>query len=61
MNIGELAKHTGLTHSRIRFYERTSLLRGAEHRQNGYRTYPPETMLMLELITTAQKARLQSL
>lgn len=56
MNIGELAKRTGLTHSRIRFYERTGLLRAAERRPNGYRTYPPETVLMLELITTAQKA-----
>jgi len=56
MNIGELAKHTGLTNSRIRFYERTGLLKAAERRPNGYRTYPPETVLMLELITTAQKA-----
>lgn len=56
MNIGELAKRTGLTHSRIRFYERTGLLQTAERRPNGYRTYPPETALMLELITTAQKA-----
>ena len=56
MNIGELAKHTGLTNSRIRFYERAGLLKAAERRPNGYRTYPPETVLMLELITTAQKA-----
>jgi len=56
VNIGELAKRTGLTLSRIRFYERTGLLKAAERRPNGYRTYPPETVLMLELITTAQKA-----
>jgi DNA-binding transcriptional MerR regulator len=31
-------------------------LKIAERRPNGYRTYPPETALMLELITTAQKA-----
>ncbi|THF66168.1 MerR family transcriptional regulator [Pseudothauera nasutitermitis] len=56
MNIGELAKRTGLTNSRIRFYERAGLLRTVDRRPNGYRTYPPEAVLALELITTAQKA-----
>lgn len=56
MNIGALAKRTGLTPSRIRFYERAGLLKPAERLPNGYRTYPPETVLMLELIATAQQA-----
>ncbi|MBS0220830.1 MAG: MerR family transcriptional regulator [Proteobacteria bacterium] len=56
MNIGELAKRTGLTNSRIRFYESAGLLKTVERRPNGYRTYPPEAVLMLELIATAQKA-----
>lgn len=56
MNIGELAKRTGLTHSRIRFYESAGLLKTVERRPNGYRTYPPEAVLVLELIATAQKA-----
>lgn len=56
MNIGELAKQTGLTSSRIRFYERAGLLRTVDRRPNGYRTYPPEAVMMLDLITTAQKA-----
>ena len=56
MNIGELAKRTGLTSSRIRFYERAGLLQTVDRRANGYRTYPPEAVLVLELITTAQKA-----
>ncbi len=56
MNIGELAKRTGLTNSRIRFYESAGLLRTVDRRPNGYRTYPPEAVLVLELITTAQKA-----
>ncbi|NLS71584.1 MerR family transcriptional regulator [Bradyrhizobium brasilense] len=56
MNIGELAKRTGLTNSRIRFYERAGLLKTVERLPNGYRTYPPEAVLMLELITTAQNA-----
>jgi DNA-binding transcriptional MerR regulator len=56
LNIGELAKRTGLTHSRIRFYERSGLLKLAERQPNGYRMYAPETVLVLDLITTAQKA-----
>jgi DNA-binding transcriptional MerR regulator len=56
MNIGELAKRTGLTNSRIRFYERAGLLQTVDRRANGYRTYPPEAVLVLELITTAQQA-----
>jgi DNA-binding transcriptional MerR regulator len=56
MTIGELAKRTGLTNSRIRFYESAGLLQTVDRRPNGYRTYPPEAVLVLELITTAQKA-----
>lgn len=56
MNIGELARRTGLTNSRIRFYESTGLLTAVDRRPNGYRVYPPEAVTVLELITTAQKA-----
>jgi len=56
MNIGELAKRTGLTNSRIRFYERAGLLKTVDRRPNGYRTYPQEAVLALDLIATAQKA-----
>ncbi|WP_242224335.1 MerR family transcriptional regulator [Shinella zoogloeoides] len=56
MNIGELAKRTGLTSSRIRFYESAGLLTAVDRRPNGYRTYPQQAVLVLELIATAQKA-----
>ncbi|WP_295802455.1 MerR family transcriptional regulator [uncultured Microbulbifer sp.] len=56
MNIGELAKRTGLAPSRIRFYERIGLLTQVERLPNGYRSYPPEAVTALELITTAQTA-----
>ena len=56
MQIGELAQHTGLTPSRIRFYERIGLLRPAERQANGYRRYPDEAVLTLRLIATAQRA-----
>ncbi|WP_241293807.1 MerR family transcriptional regulator [Burkholderia stabilis] len=56
MKIGELAERTGLTPSRIRFYERIGLLTVVEREANGYRTYPPEAVTVLDLITAAQKA-----
>lgn len=56
MNIGELAKRSGLSASTIRFYERAGLLKTVERRANGYRTFPAEAVLTLDLIATAQKA-----
>lgn len=56
MKIGELADITGLAPSRIRFYERIGLLQTVTRKANGYRSYPPEAVTMLKLITTAQQA-----
>ncbi|WP_394561755.1 MerR family transcriptional regulator [Aquipseudomonas alcaligenes] len=56
MKIGELAERTGLAPSRIRFYESIGLLRTVERQANGYRSYPEEAVLVLNLIATAQKA-----
>ncbi|MBB6559050.1 DNA-binding transcriptional MerR regulator [Acidovorax soli] len=56
MNIGELAQRTGLATSRIRFYERIGLLTAVQRQANGYRSYPPDAVLVLNLIATAQKA-----
>ncbi|WP_322047469.1 MerR family transcriptional regulator [Paraburkholderia sp. J67] len=55
MKIGELAERTGLAASRIRFYEDIGLLK-AERLPNGYRTYTPQTVLVLDLIAAAQQA-----
>lgn len=55
MKIGELAGRTGLAPSRIRFYERIGLLK-VERQSNGYRTYPPQAVLLLDLIAAAQQA-----
>ncbi|WP_081943015.1 MerR family DNA-binding transcriptional regulator [Cedecea neteri] len=35
MNIGELARMTGLNASRIRFYERVGLLKAIKRQSNG--------------------------
>lgn len=56
MKIGELAQRTGLAASRIRFYESIGLLKLAERQANGYRSYPEQAVMVLNLITTAQQA-----
>lgn len=56
MKIGELAKATGLTASRIRFYESSGLIGVVRRLPNGYRDYSVDAVWILEIITTAQKA-----
>ncbi|THF66541.1 MerR family transcriptional regulator [Pseudothauera nasutitermitis] len=56
MKIGELAQRTGLAPSRIRFYQRIGLLKTVERQANGYRSYPEDAVLVLRLISSAQKA-----
>ena len=56
MKIGELAKLTGLTASRIRFYEASGLIRAVDRKANGYRDYPNEAVSILEIIASAQGA-----
>ena len=56
MKIGQLSERTGIASSRIRYYESIGLLKLVDRQPNGYRNYPPEAVLVLNLITTAQKA-----
>ncbi|QNH08143.1 MerR family transcriptional regulator [Pseudomonas sp. B11D7D] len=56
MKIGELAQRSGLAASRIRFYESIGLLKLVERQANGYRSYPEQAVMVLNLITTAQQA-----
>ena len=56
MKIGELARESGLTATRIRFYESAGLIPKAERRPNGYRHYPRETVRTLQIIANAQSA-----
>lgn len=56
MKIGELATRSGLTQSRIRFYEKIGLLKTVDRGTNGYRVYPPDALVVLEVIATAQAA-----
>lgn len=56
MRIGELAKRSGLTASRIRFYEAAGLITAVERSANGYRDYSPDAVWILEIIAGAQGA-----
>ncbi len=54
MRIGELARRSELSTSRIRFYEAHGLLPKAERSDNGYRDYPDSVLETLGLIRGAQ-------
>lgn len=56
MRIGELAARSGLTASRIRFYEASGLISTVERGANNYREYTPDAVMLLEIITSAQNA-----
>ena len=55
MRIGELARRSGLSTSRIRFYEAKGLLNVVSRKANGYREYPPDTLMILGIIVGAQR------
>ena len=55
MKIGELAKMTGITPSRIRFYEAEGLLPRPSRQGNGYRTYSAQAANLLKIIDNAQR------
>ena len=54
MNIGELARRSGLTHSRIRFYESIGLLPRAERSNGNYRLYGKQDVHNLRFIHRAR-------
>lgn len=54
MRIGELAQACGLSREALRFYEQQGLIR-ARRLPNGYRDYPPEVLMLVQYIRTAQQ------
>ncbi|MDM9674107.1 MerR family transcriptional regulator [Raoultella planticola] len=56
MRIGELAKVTGITPSRIRFYESEGLITPPPRQGNGYRNYSADVADLLKIIDRAQRA-----
>ena len=55
MRIGELSKRTGISTSRIRFYEKHDVLPKPTRNGNGYRSYPDTAAKVLEMIDAAQQ------
>jgi DNA-binding transcriptional MerR regulator len=55
MKIGELSKLSGMARSQIRYYESRGLV-PVRRQPNGYRDYPNEALLILEIITTAKRS-----
>lgn len=55
MKIGELSKMTGISPSRIRFYEAQGLLPRPVRQGNGYRSYSKEAAALLNIIDNAQR------
>jgi len=55
MRIGELARRTGVSVSRIRFYEVRGLLPKAARADNGYRSYGPDAVAILDFVDRAQR------
>jgi len=53
---GELAQQSGLSASRIRFYESANLIRSPRRQANGYREYPDNVLLVLQILRIAQEA-----
>lgn len=56
MQIGELAELTGLSRSKIRFYEDAGLITPAKRSPSGYRLYDERAELILNLILRGQQA-----
>ena len=54
MRIGELAARTGVTTSRVRFYEKRGLLPPAGRLKNGYRDYDEHAVSVVKFIDRAQ-------
>jgi DNA-binding transcriptional MerR regulator len=55
LRIGELARRSGLSTSRIRFYEAEGLLNVVSRKANGYREYPADALVILGIIVGAQR------
>jgi MerR family transcriptional regulator, copper efflux regulator len=55
MRIGELSRKTGVSASRIRFYERHRVVPRALRDRSGYRDYPDSAVKMLGFIDGAQQ------
>ncbi|TNC82646.1 MAG: Cu(I)-responsive transcriptional regulator [Oleiphilus sp.] len=56
MNIGQVAKETGLNAKTIRYYEQIHLLQPAKRAANGYRDYSEQDLETLRFLQRARNA-----
>ncbi|MCU7939118.1 MAG: heavy metal-responsive transcriptional regulator [gamma proteobacterium symbiont of Bathyaustriella thionipta] len=54
LNIGQVAKETGITVETIRFYEKQGLIDTPQRTENGYRQYPQNTVKRVRFIQHAK-------
>jgi len=55
LNIGQVAKQTGVTVETVRFYEKHGLIAAPQRSDSGYRQYPPETVKRVQFIQHAKE------
>ncbi len=55
LNIGQIAKQTGVTVETIRFYEKQGLIAAPQRSEAGYRQYPSETVKRVRFIQHAKE------
>jgi MerR family mercuric resistance operon transcriptional regulator len=56
LNIGQIAKQTGVTVETVRFYEKQGLIATPERSESGYRQYPEDTLKRVRFIQRAKEA-----
>jgi DNA-binding transcriptional MerR regulator len=54
MQIGQIAKQTGVSIDAIRFYERSGLLAAPPRSEGGFRLYSPDDLFSLQFIRNLQ-------
>ncbi len=54
MRIQQLSKLSGVSSTTIRFYEKTGVLPKASRGANGYREYPKEQIIQIQMIAQAK-------
>lgn len=55
LNIGQVAKRTGVSVEAVRFYERQGLIEAPERSHSGYRQYPQVTVKRVRFIQHAKE------